>query len=127
MVYAMIPFIILPVYSGLERMDWTVVEAARDLGASPFKAFWTMTFRMTLPSALAGCVLTLLPSIGLFFISDILGGSNMLLWGNLVHDELLKSRDTPMAAALSVVLLMLTFLILAVYHRAGGSNEEMVF
>ncbi len=127
MVYAMIPFIILPVYSGLERMDWTVVEAARDLGASPFKAFWTMTFRMTLPSTLAGCVLTLLPSIGLFFISDILGGSNTFLWGNLVHDELLKSRDTPMAAALSVVLLMLTFLILVVYRRAGGSNEEMVF
>lgn len=127
MVYGMIPFVILPVYSGLERMDWAVVEAARDLGAPPFKAFLTTTFVMTLPSALAGCVLTFLPSVGLFFISDILGGSNTVLWGNLVHDELLKSRDTPFAAALSVVLLMLTMLVIFVYHRAGGKNEEMVF
>lgn len=127
MVYGMIPFVILPVYSGLERMDFTVVEAARDLGASPFKAFWTTTFPMTLPSALAGCVLTFLPSVGLFFISDILGGANTVLWGNLVHDELLKSRDLPFAAALSVVLLMLTMLVLFVYRRAGGNTDEMVF
>ena len=127
MVYGMIPFVILPVYSGLERMDFTIVEASRDLGATPFKAFWTTTFRMTLPSALAGCVLTFLPSVGLFFISDLLGGANTVLWGNLVHDELLKSRDLPFAAALSVVLLMLTLLVVFVYRRAGGSNEEMVF
>ena len=127
MVYGMIPFVILPVYSGLERMDWSVADAARDLGASPVRTFWTVTFCMTLPSALAGCVLTFLPSVGLFFISDILGGANTVLWGNLVHDELLKSRDTPFAAALSVVLLMLTMLVIFVYHRAGGRNEEMVF
>ena len=127
MVYGMIPFVILPVYSGLERMDWMVVEAARDLGSSPFKAFLTVTFPMTLPSALAGCVLTFLPSVGLFFISDILGGANTVLWGNLVHDELLKSHDTPFAAALSVVLFMLTMLVIFLYHRAGGKNDEMVF
>ncbi len=127
MVYGMIPFVILPVYSGLERMDWTVVEAARDLGSSPFKAFLTVTFPMTLPSALAGFVLTFLPSVGLFFISDILGGANTVLWGNLVHDELLKSHDMPFAAALSVVLFMLTMLVIFLYHRAGGKNDEMVF
>ncbi len=127
MVYAMIPFVILPVYTGVERMDWTVVEAARDLGASPIKAFVTVTLRMTLPSLLAGCVLTFLPSIGLFFISDILGGSNTPLWGNLVHDELLRSRDLPFAATLSVVLLVLTGIVIFLFHRAGGENESMVF
>ncbi len=127
MVYAMIPFVILPVYTGIERMDWSAVEAARDLGATPLRAFITTTLPMTLPSLLAACVLTFLPSVGLIFISDILGGANTVLWCNLVHDELLKSRDLPFAAALSAVLLGLTALVIAVYRRAGGKNEGMVF
>ena len=127
MVYAMIPFVILSVYTGIERMDWSAVEAARDLGATPLRAFITTTLPMTLPSLLAACVLTFLPSVGLIFISDILGGANTVLWGNLVHDELLKSRDLPFAAALSAVLLGLTALVIAVYRRAGGKNEGMVF
>lgn len=127
MVYAMIPFVILPIYTGMERMDWTKVEAARDLGASPAKAFVTVTLPMALPSLLAACVLTFLPSVGLIFLSDILGGANTVLWGNLVHDELLKSRDLPFAAALSTVLLFLTALVIYLYRKAGGSNEDMVF
>lgn len=127
MVYAMIPFVILPVYTGMERMDWTKVEAARDLGASPAKAFCTVTLPMITPSLLAACVLTFLPSVGLIFLSDILGGANTVLWGNLVHDELLKSRDLPFASALSTVLLLLTALVIRLYRKAGGSSEDMVF
>ncbi len=127
MVYAMLPFVILPVYSGLERMDKSVVEASRDLYASPLRSFFSTTFLMTLPSTLAGCVLTFLPSVGLFFISDLLGGANTVLFGNLVHDALLKSRDVPFSAALSVVLLMLTMLLLFLYKKAGGKSENMVF
>jgi len=127
MVYAMIPFMVLPVYSSIERMDWSMVEASRDLGASPFKAFLTVTVPMTLPGIMAGLVLTFIPSIGLFFLSDILGGSNTMLWGNLVNNELLKSRDLPFAASLSVVLLLLTGLVILLYRRVGGKTEEMVF
>ncbi len=127
MVYAMLPFVILPVYTGIERMDWRRVEAARDLGASPFRAFLTITLPMTLPSLLAACVLTFLPSVGLIFLSDILGGANTVLWGNVVQDELLKSRDLPFAAALSAVLLLLTLIVILLYRRAGGRGEEMVF
>lgn len=127
MVYAMIPFLILPVYSAVERMDWAMVEASRDLGASPMKAFITVTLPMTLPGVLAGLVLTFIPSIGLFFLSDILGGSNTMLWGNMVHNELLKSRDLPFAAALSVVLLLLTGAVILLYRRMGGKSEQMVF
>ncbi len=127
MVYAMIPFMVLPVYSAAERLDWSVVEAARDLGASPIKAFFTVVVPMTLPGILAGLVLTFIPSIGLFFLSDLLGGSNTMLWGNMVHNELLKSRDLPFAAALSVVLLALTGLVILLYRRKGGSAETMVF
>lgn len=127
MVYAMLPFVILPIYTGIERMDWKRVEAARDLGASPVRAFVTVTLPMTLPSLMAACVLTFLPSVGLIFLSDILGGSNTVLWGNVVQDELLKSRDLPFAAALSVVLLLFTLIVIFLYRRAGGSSEEMVF
>ena len=127
MVYAMIPFMVLPVYSAVERMDWAMVEASRDLGASPARAFLTVTLPMTLPGVLAGLVLTFIPSIGLFFLSDILGGSNTMLWGNMVHNELLKSRDLPFAAALSVVLLSLTGLVILLYRRMGGKAEGMVF
>lgn len=127
MVYAMIPFMVLPVYSAVERMDWAMVEASRDLGASPARAFLTITLPMTLPGVLAGLVLTFIPSIGLFFLSDLLGGSNTMLWGNMVHNELLKSRDLPFAAALSVVLLGLTGLVILLYRRMGGKAENMVF
>ncbi len=127
MVYAMIPFMVLPVYSAVERMDWAMVEASRDLGATPLRAFLTVTLPMTLPGILAGLVLTFIPSIGLFFLSDLLGGSNTMLWGNMVHNELLKSRDLPFAAALSVVLLSLTGLVILLYRRMGGKAEGMVF
>ncbi len=127
MVYAMLPFMVLPVYSSIERMDWSMVEASRDLGASPLKSFLTVTVPMTMPGIMAGLVLTFVPSIGLFFLSDLLGGANTMLWGNLVHNELLKSRDLPFAAVLSVVLLALTGLIIIIYRRMGGKAEQMVF
>ncbi len=127
MVYGMIPFMVLPVFSAVERMDWAMVEASRDLGASPLRAFLTVTLPMTLPGVLAGLVLTFIPSIGLFFISDLLGGSNTMLWGNMVHNELLKSRDLPFAAALSVILLALTGLVILLYRRMGGKADSMVF
>ena len=127
MVYALIPFMILPAYTGVEKMDWTVVEAGRDLGASPLKAFVTLTIPLTLPSIMAGCVLVFIPSVGLFFLSDILGGSKEVLVGNLINDAMKKNRDLPFAAALSTVLLLLTGIVIYLYRKAGGSNEEMVF
>lgn len=127
MVYGMIPFFVLPVYSSVERLDWTMVEASRDLGASPFKAFITVTIPMTLPGLMAGLVLTFIPSIGLFFISDLLGGSNTALLGNLIQNELLKSHDLPFAATLSVLLLMMTGAVILIYRRLGGKTESMVF
>jgi spermidine/putrescine transport system permease protein len=127
MIYAMIPFFVLPVYSGIERLDNSIVEASRDLGAGPVRAFFTVTLPMTMPSVLAALVLTFIPSIGLFFISDLLGGSNTMLWGNVIQNELLKSRDLPFASALSVVLLTLTGIVLVVYRKLGGDAESMVF
>ena len=115
MVYALLPFMILPTYSSVER--WTGRWwASRDMGASPLRAFFTVTLPLTAPGVLAGCVLTFVPSIGLFFMSDLLGGANDVFLGNLINDQLLKSRDWPFAAALSVVMMLLTSLFLWLYR-----------
>ena len=125
MVYALIPFMILPVYSSVEKMDWSLVAAARDMGAGPMRAFVTVTLPLTAPGAMAGVVLTFVPAIGLFFISDLLGGATDMYAGNLVRDQMLKARDLPFAAAVSVVLLILTLLILRLYRRFGGDSGDM--
>ncbi len=123
MVYALVPFMIFSVYSSAEKLDWQLVEAARDLGATPFQAFWTISFRLTLPGLLSGVVLTFIPSMGLFFIADILGGNKVVLVGNLIHEQLMKARNWPFAAALSVVLMILTSLMIALYRRISGVKE----
>lgn len=104
MVYALLQFMILAVYSSAEKMDWSLVEAARDLGATPLKAFLTVTLKLTLPGLLSGVILTFIPSMGLFFIADILGGNKVVLVGSLIQDQLMKAHNWPFAAALSVEL-----------------------
>jgi spermidine/putrescine transport system permease protein len=123
MVYALVPFMIFAVYSSAEKLDWQLVEAARDLGATPWQAFWTISFRLTLPGLLSGIVLTFIPSMGLFFIADILGGNKVVLVGNLIHEQLMKARNWPFAAALSVVLMVLTSLMIAFYRKISGVKE----
>lgn len=123
MVYALMPFMILSVYSSVEKMDWSLVEAARDLGASRTKAFVTVTLKLTLPGLLSGVILTFIPSMGLFFIADILGGNKVVLVGNIIQEQLTKGRNIPFAAALSVVLMALTSLIIALYRRIANTGE----
>jgi len=117
MVYSLLPFMILAIYSVAEKMDWSYIEAARDLGASRLQAFLTITVKLTLPGILSGVVLVFIPSMGLFFISDILGGGKIMLVGNLIRDQLFTTRDWPFAAALSVVLMILTSLIIMLYRK----------
>jgi spermidine/putrescine ABC transporter, permease protein PotB len=117
MVYALLPFMILSVYSSVEKMDWTLVEAAKDLGASNWKAFSTVTLKLTLPGLLSGVILTFIPSMGLFFIADILGGNKIVLVGSLIQDQLGRGGNWPFAAALSVILMILTSLMIYLYRR----------
>lgn len=122
MVYALIPFMILPTFTTVDKLDFSVVEAARDLGASPLYAFFTITVPQTLAGLMAGCVLVFIPSMGLFFLNDLLGGSKSVLAGGLIQ-QLINSRDLPMAAALSVLLLAVTGAVIAVYRHVGGSDS----
>lgn len=123
MIYALLPFMILSVYSSAEKLDYSLVEAAKDLGASPWTAFWTVSFKLTLPGVLSGVILTFVPSMGLFYIADILGGNKIVLVGSVIQEQMTKGRNQPFAAALSAVLLILTMLMINVYKKVAGTSE----
>ena len=117
------PGVRFSVYSSAEKLDFSLVEAARDLGASPLRAFFTVSFKLTLPGLLSGVVLTFVPSMGLFFIADILGGNKVVLVGNVIQEQLMKAHNWPFAAALSVVLLVLTTVIIWLYRKLSGVKD----
>lgn len=123
MIYALLPYMILCVYSSAEKMDWSLVEAARDLGASRAQAFWTITLPHTMAGLLSGVILTFIPSMGLFFVADLLGGNKIVLIGSVIQEQLTKGRNLPFAAALSVVLFVLTSLFIALYRKIFHTGE----
>lgn len=125
MVYGLIPFMILSTYSSAEKLDRGLTDAGRDLGAKPWRVFLTVELPLTLPGLMSGGVLVFVPSLALFFISDLLGGPDDVLVGNLINDQLLRSRDWPFAAALAVVLLVVTAIVMLIYRRAGGKSSDM--
>ncbi len=101
----------------------SLVEASRDLGASSWKAFWTVSFRLTLPGLLSGVVLSFIPSMGLFFIADILGGNKIVLVGSVIQEQITKGRNQPFAAALSAVLMVLTSVMIRLYRKITGTSQ----
>ena len=123
MVYGLLPFMILAVYTSVEKIDWTLVEAARDLGASPARAFFTVTLRLTLPGLMSGVILTFVPSMGLFFIADLLGGNKIVLVGSLIQDQMTRGGNQPFAAALALMLAAVTTLMLWLYRKLTGTSE----
>lgn len=123
MVYALLPFMILSVYSSAEKLDWSLIEASRDLGATSFQAFRTVTLKLTLPGLLSGIILTFIPSMGLFFIADILGGNKIVLVGSLIQDQMNRGSNWPFAAALAVVLTILTTIMIWLYRKITNVKE----
>lgn len=109
-VYSYLPFMVLPLYAALERMDHSLVEAARDLGCTKFKAFWAITFRLSLPGVLAGSLLVFIPTIGEFVIPDLLGGSDTLMIGKTLWNEFFSNRDWPVSSAVAIILLLILVL-----------------
>ena len=125
MVYALLPFMIFPSFTAVDKLDFSVVEAARDLGANPLFAFFTVTIPLTFSGLMAGCVLVFIPSMGLFFISDLLGGSKNVLIGGLIRN-FINSRDLPLAAALSLIMLLMTGVVIYLNRRFGNGNASMI-
>lgn len=123
MVYALAPFMILAIYNSVEKLDWSLVEAARDLGAGPVKAFFTVTLPLSLPGIIAGCVLVFVPCIGLFYVSDLFGGSKTMLLGSLIRNEMLQARNWPFGAALSMLMLIATIGALQLYKKIAKTDS----
>lgn len=122
-VYTLLPLMILPLYNSIEKIDPNYVAAARDLGASAWQAFLSVTVRNSVPGIISGCLMVFVPSIGLFYVSDMLGGSNSVLLGNLIKSQFVESHNWPFGAALAVVMCAVTLVLLALGRRLAGSDE----
>ncbi len=107
MVYSYLPFMLLPLYANLEKMDVSLLEAAADLGCTPMQAFWKITVPLSMPGVIAGCLLMFIPAVGEFVIPSLLGGSETLMIGKTLWTEFFNNRDWPLASAAAVVLLLI--------------------
>jgi len=124
LVYAYLPFMVLPLYAALEKQDETLIEAAQDLGATNFAAFWRVTFPLSLPGLSAGSLLCFIPIVGEFVIPDLLGGSRTLMIGKTIWIEFFSNRDWPAASAAATVLLLTLVLPIVLYQRQQARMLE---
>jgi putrescine transport system permease protein len=123
-VYAYLPFMVLPLYSMLEKLDWGLLEAAADLGARPFAAFLTITLPLSFPGIVAGCLLVFIPAVGEFVIPDLLGGTQTLMIGKVLWDEFFTNGDWPIASAVAICLLVLLVGPIALFQRQQAKSLE---
>ncbi|MGI9262576.1 MAG: ABC transporter permease subunit [Woeseiaceae bacterium] len=122
--YSYLPFMVLPLYATLERMDLDLVEAAQDLGASRTQAFWDVTWPLARPGVIAGCMLVFIPAMGEYVIPYLLGGPESLLIGRVLFDEFFVNRDWPLASAVAIVLLLLLVVPIVFYQRNQARDLE---
>ena len=125
MVYDLLPFTVLPIYTSIEKLDPSLLEAARDLGAGKAHSFLRVMLPLTMPGIFAGSIQTFIPSLGLFYISDMMGGAKTMYIGNLIKNQFMSARNWPMGAALAIVLIIVTLVLMRLYTRVG-SLDDMV-
>jgi putrescine transport system permease protein len=116
-VYSYLPFMVLPLYSALEKLDGTLLEAASDLGCPPWKAFWKITFPLSIPGVIAGSMICFIPITGEFVIPDLLGGAETLMIGKTLWTEFFGNRDWPLASAVAVLLLLMLVVPIAIFQN----------
>jgi len=126
MVYEFLPFMILPIYTSLEKIDGSLYEAAADLGANALRTFQRITLPLSMPGIVAGTILVFIPVMGTFIVSDILGGRQVILVGNLIQRQFLDARDPTFGSAASLILMILTLIVTYFYTRKFGFGEEIV-
>jgi len=124
LVYGFLPFMVLPIYATLEKMDETLLEAAADLGCPRWKAFWLVTVPLAVPGVIAGAILCFIPIVGEFVIPDLLGGSDALMIGQTLWLEFFGNRDWPVASAVAVVLLCILVVPLVIYQHLQARRLE---
>jgi len=121
-VYSYLPFMILPLYANLEKMDLTLLEAAADLGCKPWQAFYKVTVPLSMPGIIAGCLLVFIPAVGEFVIPSLLGDPGMLMIGRVLWTEFFNNRDWPVASAVAIALLMFLVIPIMYYQRAQDAE-----
>jgi spermidine/putrescine transport system permease protein len=126
MVYEFLPFMILPIYTSLEKIDISLYEAAADLGANSMQTLRRVTLPLSMPGVVAGTILVFIPVMGTFIVSDILGGRQVILVGNLIQRQFLDARDPTFGSAASLILMVLTLIVTYFYTRKFGFGEEIV-
>jgi putrescine transport system permease protein len=123
-VYSYLPFMVMPLYATLEKMDLTLLEAAYDLGCRPFKAFLKITLPLSIPGIIAGCMLVFIPAVGEFVIPELLGGPNSLMIGKVLWDEFFANRAWPVASAVAIAILLLLVVPIMIFQRYQAKDAE---
>lgn len=124
LVYNLLPFMILPLLTNIERLDNRLIDAARDLGANRFTTFYKIIIPLTMPGIIAGCILVFLPAMTIFYIPDLLGGAKSILLGNLIQNQFLMAGNWPFGSAISIVLAILLAVLLLTYWRSTKGKEH---
>ena len=122
--YSYLPFMVLPLYSNLEKMDDSLIEAAKDLGCTPIGAFWRVTFPLSLPGVIAGCFLVFIPAVGEFVIPDLLGGSDTIMIGKTMWEEFFNNRDWPAASGVAIALLIILMIPIMIFQTNEARQQE---
>ena len=117
LVYGFLPFMILPIYASLEKLDLSLLEAAEVLGASAWARFRQVTLPLSMPGVIAGCLLVFIPALGSFLTPDLLGGAKQMMIGNLVQNQFTAARNWPFGSAVSLVVMLLVLLAVTIYLR----------
>ena len=125
MVYSYLPFMILPLFANLSKLDLRYLEAAADLGTSPFKAFWLITVPLSKAGIIAGSMLVFIPALGEYVIPELLGGPDTLMIGRVLWDEFFSNNDWPIASAVAVVMILLILLPMAIYNKSQAQLTEI--
>ncbi|MCR5271939.1 MAG: ABC transporter permease [Lachnospiraceae bacterium] len=125
MVYCLIPFMILPLYTAIEKLDDSLLEASQDLGAKPVNTFFEVILPLTMSGIFSGSLMVFIPCLGYFFVSDILGGGNTDMIGNLIERQFQSGNNWPLGAALSIILIIVTLLLVKVYQKMGGDMDAL--
>ena len=123
MVYALFPYMVLPLNNSISKLDHSLIEAAHDLGASRISTFFRVILPLTLPGIFAGTIQVFIPSLDAFYIADVMGGGNSTLLGNLIKDQFMAARNWPSGAAFSVILILFTLLVLKLYTKVGNLED----
>jgi len=126
MVYILFPFMVLPLYAAIEKLDWSLLEASSDLGAKRAATFFRITLPLSSSGIFAGSIMVFIPSLGYFFVSDIMGGGNQQLIGNLIKTQFNAGNNWPLGSSLSIGLILLTLVLVGIYRASGGKMEDLV-